>query len=298
MAVSGGGDSVALVHLLAELADAGHLVLAGLAHLNHQLRPDAARDEEFCHALAGAVGVPFDAARVDVAAVAATARSSPEVAARQVRYAFFDEVRTRRAAAAVAVAHTRDDQAETVLLRLLRGAGTRGLRGALPSRGGVVRPLLTCGRDELRAYLRARGAAWVEDETNADTAILRNRIRHDLLPRLVRDYQPGAPRILARTAELAHDDDAYLSAVADTAAAAVTSKKTGGVCLDVPGGAGVAAGNRPAGRAAHARGGGRGARRAARRRRPDLRVVPDRAGGSAYRWRASAWNVFPLTLSY
>ena len=92
----------------------------------------------------------------------------------------------------------------------------------------MVRPLLTCGRDELRAYLRARGATWVEDETNADTAILRNRIRHELLPRLARDYQPGAARILARTAELAGDDDAYLSAVADTAAAAVTSNQTRG----------------------------------------------------------------------
>jgi tRNA(Ile)-lysidine synthase len=224
-AVSGGGDSVALVHLLRELETAGHVVLAGVAHLNHQLRPEAGSDEAFCRALAGAAGVPCDVARADVGVAAAAARVSVEVAGRDARYAFFEDVRVARGAHAVAVAHTRDDQAETVLLRLLRGTGTHGLRGALASRGGVVRPLLTCGRDELRAYLAARGVAWLEDTTNTDTALLRNRIRHDLLPRLVRDYQPGAARLLARTAELAHDDDAYLTAAADTAAGAVSSNQ-------------------------------------------------------------------------
>ena len=224
-AVSGGGDSVALVHLLRELETGGHVVLAGVAHLNHQLRPEAGSDEAFCRTLASAAGVPFDVARANVGVAATAARVSVEVAGRDARYAFFEDVRVARGAHAVAVAHTRDDQAETVLLRLLRGAGTHGLRGALASRGGVVRPLLTCGRDELRAYLAARGVAWLEDATNADTAPLRNRIRHDLLPRLVRDYQPGAARLLARTAELAHDDDAYLTAVADTAAGAVSSNQ-------------------------------------------------------------------------
>lgn len=227
-AVSGGGDSVALVHLLRELEAGGHLVLAGLAHLNHRLRAEADDDEAFCRALAASAGVPCDVAHVDVAAAAAAVRASVEVAGRDARYAFFEQVRIARAAHAVAVAHTRDDQAETVLLRLLRGAGTHGLRGALPARGGIVRPLLTCGRDELRSYLAARGAVWREDATNADTALLRNRIRHDLLPRLVRDYQPGAARLLARTAELAHDDDAYLTAAAHTAVAVISSKQGDG----------------------------------------------------------------------
>jgi tRNA(Ile)-lysidine synthase len=227
-AVSGGGDSVALFHLLRELAAGGHVVLAGVAHLNHQLRPEAERDEGFCRALADAAGVPCDIGRVDVAALAAARRQSVEVAGRDARYAFFERVRVSRAAHAVAVAHTRDDQAETVLMRLLRGTGTRGLRGALPSRGGMVRPLLSCGRDELRAYLAARGAAWLEDATNADPALLRNRIRHDLLPRLVRDYQPGAARVLARTAELASEDDAYLTAAAHDEAAVIASKDARG----------------------------------------------------------------------
>jgi tRNA(Ile)-lysidine synthase len=234
-AVSGGGDSVALVHLLRELEADGHVVLAGVAHLNHRLRPDASRDEAFCRGLADAAAVPCDVGHADVAAAAASARVSVEVAGRDARYAFFEDVRVARAGHAVAVAHTRDDQAETVLLRLLRGAGTHGLRGALASRGGVVRPLLTCGRDELRGYLAARGAAWLEDATNADTTLLRNRIRHDLLPRLVRDYQPGVARLLARTAELAHEDDAYLTAVADTAAADVSSKEGEGWRVEVAG---------------------------------------------------------------
>ena len=141
-AVSGGGDSVALLQLLGELAASGDLVLAGVVHLNHQLRATADRDEALCRRLAADAGVPFDAARVDVAAAARAARCSVEVAARDARYAFFEQARTRLGADVVAVAHTRDDQAETVLIRLLRGTGTRGLRGALPRRGVVVRPLL------------------------------------------------------------------------------------------------------------------------------------------------------------
>jgi tRNA(Ile)-lysidine synthase len=231
-AVSGGGDSVALLQLLGELAASGDLVLAGVVHLNHQLRATADRDEALCRRLAADAAVPIDAARVDVAAAAGAARCSVEVAARDARYAFFEQARTRLGADVVAVAHTRDDQAETVLMRLLRGTGTRGLRGALPRRGVMVRPLLACGRDELRAYLRSLGSTWVEDETNTDLGILRNRVRHDLLPRLARDYRPSVGRILARTADLAHDDDAYLAAAADTAAAGLTSKGERGLLVD------------------------------------------------------------------
>lgn len=231
-AVSGGGDSVALVHLLAELAAAGDLVLAGLVHLNHQLRPTADRDEALCRALADSCGVPIDAARCDVAAAARAGRRSTEVAARDLRYALFDEARIRRAAEVVAVAHTRDDQAETVLFRLLRGTGPHGLRGMRPRRDRIARPLLACGRDELRRYLEARGASWSEDETNADLAIPRNRIRHELLPQLTRDYQPATARVLARLADLAAADDAVLAAAADTAAARLSSNETGGWRLD------------------------------------------------------------------
>ncbi|MGE4085650.1 MAG: tRNA lysidine(34) synthetase TilS [Vicinamibacterales bacterium] len=231
-AVSGGGDSVALVLLLAELAAAGDLVLAGLVHLNHQLRPTADRDEALCRALAESHGVPIDAARRDVAAAARAGRRSTEVTARDLRYALFEEARVRRAAEVTAVAHTRDDQAETVLFRLLRGTGPQGLRGMRPRRDLIARPLLACGRDELRRYLAARGASWSEDETNADPAIPRNRIRHELLPQLTRLYQPALPRVLARLADLAAADDEVLAAAADTAAARLSSEVAEGWRLD------------------------------------------------------------------
>jgi tRNA(Ile)-lysidine synthase len=226
--VSGGADSVALLDAVAALAPARGLRLLA-AHLDHGLREDSADDARFVADLCAERGVPLRSARADVRARARRDRRGLEAAARAERHAFLARVRREERAALVLLAHTRDDQAETVLLRLLRGAGTRGLRGALPARGGIVRPLLECGRAELRAYLAARGADWRDDATNADTAILRNRIRHDLLPRLVRDYQPGAARLLARTAELAHDDDAYLTAAAHTAAAVVSSKQADGV---------------------------------------------------------------------
>ncbi|MGD9906808.1 MAG: tRNA lysidine(34) synthetase TilS [Vicinamibacterales bacterium] len=235
VAVSGGGDSVALVHLLAELASRGELILAGLAHLNHQLRPTADRDEALCRALAVRHGVPIDVARRDVAGAARALRRSAEAVGRDLRYALFEEVRLRRAADVVAVAHSRDDQAETVLLRLLRGTGPRGLRGMRPRRDGVVRPLLACSRGELRRYLAARGAEWAEDETNADCTVPRNRVRHQLLPLLVRDYQPATPRLLARLADLAAADDAVLEAMADAAGAGVSSPLEGGWRLDTAG---------------------------------------------------------------
>ncbi len=231
-AVSGGGDSVALAHLLAELAAAGEITLAGVAHFNHQLRATADGDEALSRALAADLGVPFDVGRADVAAAAAAARRSVEVTARDSRYAFLESARVARGADVVAVAHTRDDQAETVLLRLLRGTGTHGLRGIRPRRDRIVRPLLGFGRDELRALLAARGAAWAEDETNADLGQPRNRIRHDLLPRLARDYQPGVVALLARLADLAAADDAWLEAAADTAAADATSNHAGTWRLD------------------------------------------------------------------
>ena len=278
-AVSGGGDSVALLRLLGELAASGDLVLAGVAHLNHQLRPPPTATRRCAGALAADAGVPLDAARVDVAAAARAARCSVEVAARDARYAFFEQARARLGADVVAVAHTRDDQAETVLLRLLRGTGTRGLRGALPRRGAIVRPLLACGRDELRAYLRGLGATWVDDETNADLGILRNRVRHDLLPRLARDYRPSVARILARTADLAHDDDAFLAAAADTAAAGVTSKEERGLLIDRARPAGPAGGARTSGGGDHARGGRRLPGRPARRRRAGAGGLSGQRGG-------------------
>src|SRR5579864_8638520 len=141
-AVSGGSDSVALAHLLSTLAAAGEVQFVGLVHLNHQLRPTADRDEQYCARLAERLERPLFADRVDVRSQAERGRRSIEDAGHEARYALFARARAHFDADAVALAHTRDDQAETFLLRLLRGAGPRGLASMYPRRGEVIRPLL------------------------------------------------------------------------------------------------------------------------------------------------------------
>jgi tRNA(Ile)-lysidine synthase len=210
-AVSGGSDSVGLAWLLAELAarDRGPAVV-GLLHVNHQLRgAESDADEASCRALADRLALPIAVASIDVGARARDARVSIEVAAREARYEFFDAAMPSLGATLVATGHTMDDQAETVLLRLLRGAGTRGLSGIRARRNNVIRPLIHCRRADVRKLLLSRGETWREDGSNEDVAILRNRIRHELLPVLT-GIAPGGVRALARLALLAQDDEAAL----------------------------------------------------------------------------------------
>jgi tRNA(Ile)-lysidine synthase len=210
-ALSGGSDSVALARLLAALHDRGELDFVGLVHINHQLRPAADRDEEFCRALAAQLGRPMVVHRADVAVRAARDAQSIEAAAHDARYAAYDQARAQFEADVVALGHTRDDQAETFLLRLIRGAGPKGLGGMHPRRGTVVRPLLDCAREELRAWLATQPRlcpepveGFVEDETNADVTIPRNAIRAEVLPLLAR-LNPNIADVLAREADLARD---------------------------------------------------------------------------------------------
>lgn len=207
VALSGGADSVALVHVLAELQRSGELMVAGLAHLNHQLRDAADDDEAFCRTLAGEVGLPIEVGRADVRALARGERRSIEDAARTARYAFLERAAVTFEAEAIAVAHSLDDQAETFLLRLIRGAGPRGLSGIRPRAGKVVRPLLEIPRDDLRRYLGDRGLTWREDASNADLSIPRNRVRHELIPYLSREFSPGIAAVLAREAAIAREDE-------------------------------------------------------------------------------------------
>jgi tRNA(Ile)-lysidine synthase len=212
--VSGGADSVALLRAL--------LLLPGLelspvvAHVNHGLRGESAdRDELFVRQLAEELGLPWELERADVAAVARQRGLSLEEAGREVRYAFFRRLQDRYGARSVAVAHTADDQAETVLMRLLRGAGPAGVAGMEPvAPNGVVRPLLDCSRDEVIAFLRALGQEWCEDESNEDQSFLRNRVRHGIIP-LLEEINPRVRRALCRFGRLAADDESSLAKLAD-----------------------------------------------------------------------------------
>ncbi|MBJ6799291.1 tRNA lysidine(34) synthetase TilS [Geomonas propionica] len=209
VAVSGGADSVALLDILTRLEDEGlHLVVA---HLNHCLRgAESDADEKFVSDLATRHHLPFLAIRVDVASFAAAEGFSLEDAGRQARYAFFHEVAKRRGATSIAVAHHLDDQAETVLIRLLRGAGGTGLSAMSASGDSLIkRPLLQVSRAELELYLNSRELTWRTDSTNSDTTILRNSIRHELIPTL-RKYNPRISERLAATAEILAADEELL----------------------------------------------------------------------------------------
>ncbi len=231
VAASGGADSTALLHVLRELAPVARFALAGVAHYNHRLRPEAGADESFCGGLASSLALPFEAGAGDVAAEARRTRSSLEDAGRRMRYAFLEEAAARCGASHLAVGHTRDDQAETVLLALIRGAGPRGLAGMAPRRGNIVRPLIEQSHDELVEWLAARGLAFREDESNRDTRFLRNRVRHELLPLLRCRFSPAVVSVLARAAAIAADDAAFLDSRAGEVFSDVVLPAAGGRCL-------------------------------------------------------------------
>src|SRR5262245_1771870 len=209
-AVSGGSDSVALAYLLKEFDRRGECRLVGLAHFNHQLRVAADRDESFCVKLAESLGRPIILDRADVRAIARQENRSIEGAAPTARHAFLNRARQQLGADVVALGHTKDDQAETFLLRLLRGAGSRGLGSMHPRRGTLIRPLLNCRRAELQAYLQEHGIAFVQDETNDDVSVPRNRVRAELLPFLERRFNPSIVDVLAEESDLAREEYQYL----------------------------------------------------------------------------------------
>ncbi len=205
VAVSGGADSVCLLEVLRELGRRWDLRLSVL-HLDHGLRGEESRqDAEFVRELASSRDLPFYLARAELAAA-----GNLEEAAREARFEFFRERIAAGAVEAVAVGHTRSDQAETVLFRFLRGAGTAGLAGIRPvTEDGIVRPLLDVTRAETEAFLRARGVAWREDASNRSARFARNRIRHGLLPQLAREWNPAIEETLVKTADWALAEEAY-----------------------------------------------------------------------------------------
>ena len=231
--LSGGSDSIALTRLLLELAEHGGFTVAGVAHLNHGLRPSAGRDEAFCREFAGRVSLSIMVEEADVRAFGAAHRLSLEDAARRVRYSFLERAASALGGDRIAVGHTQDDQAETLLLKLIRGAGLTGLAGIYPRRDSVIRPLLDVSRAELRTYLSASGEAWTDDESNTDISNPRNRVRHNVIPEL--DRAAGAPTspAIARAAALAREDADWLDDLARKQMAVAATADDGGPALDV-----------------------------------------------------------------
>jgi len=240
VAVSGGADSVALLRVLLELRNQLGVVLS-VAHFNHALRGEASdADEAFVAELAKQHDLEFFSSRTDVRDYALTSKLSLEAAARDLRYRWLASLPESHNLNEVATGHTLDDQAETVLLKLLRGAGTRGLAGIYPEIASganapdsfqpakcvpesppnqnrahrqpgvrIIRPLLKVPREEVEKYLAALGQTWREDESNLDHRFARNRVRHELLPLLEREYNPNLRQVLSDAAELARGEEEY-----------------------------------------------------------------------------------------
>ncbi|MBI3756684.1 MAG: tRNA lysidine(34) synthetase TilS [Deltaproteobacteria bacterium] len=227
VAVSGGPDSVALLGVLYELVwrKGGRLTVL---HVNHQLRPEADQEQQLVEKLCQQWQLPCLVETL----VPPSPHSGIEAWAREERYRFFHQAKTLHGLDAVAVAHTADDQAETVLFRLLRGAGPRGLAGMPPMRDGwIIRPLLTCSRSEVVAYLAEKQLSFAIDTSNEDLQYTRNKIRHVLLPFLEQEFSPQIRRHLLQLAESLRQEEDWIEAQAQAAYARVHA---GGGRLSLP----------------------------------------------------------------
>ncbi|MCU0335512.1 MAG: tRNA lysidine(34) synthetase TilS, partial [Chitinophagaceae bacterium] len=190
LAMSGGVDSVVLGHLLHQSGMA-----FSIAHANFQLRgAESQRDEDFVRQLAADWQVPLHVQRFDTTAYAASHQCSIQVAARQLRYAWFEELALQEGAL-IATAHHADDSAETLLHHLFRGTGIAGLRGILPRQGRLIRPLIHARKADVLAYARQHGLAWVEDSSNAGDDYTRNAIRHTIMPAVIQVFPQAVPQL-------------------------------------------------------------------------------------------------------
>jgi tRNA(Ile)-lysidine synthase len=220
VAVSGGADSVALLRALLESRAEVGLVLS-IVHFNHKLRAEESdEDEQFVTELARTYDLPLYRSEADTKTITREKEASIEATARDLRYGFFGRLIKDGTVDTVATAHTLDDQAETVLLRIIRGTGTSGLAGILPrlkvGDGAIVRPLLQARRMDIVSYLNEVKQAWREDSTNSETVFTRNRLRHELLPQMSRSFNPEIVESLANLAEIARSEDEFwASATAD-----------------------------------------------------------------------------------
>lgn len=236
--VSGGPDSMALLYLLMDIKDEYGITLK-IAHLNHGFRKEAAEEAEFVRERAVSLGLEAVIRFIDVPSIKEREGLSSQEAAREARYAFFKESAGETGANKVALAHTSDDQAETVLIRLLRGSGPLGLSGIPPVReikrqgSGVgslepliIRPLIDCSRKEIEGYLSEKGIPFVTDSSNLKMDYMRNRVRMELIP-FLEGYNPNIKETLVRTAELVHQDNQFLEMEGERAYEGARSKGEG-----------------------------------------------------------------------
>ncbi|QMU55752.1 MAG: tRNA lysidine(34) synthetase TilS [Candidatus Mycalebacterium zealandia] len=207
--VSGGADSVALVHALTRLEENAPEII--VCHFNHRLRGrESERDEEFVSRLCEKLDLRFEVSSCDTEAFSKQKKLSIESAARELRYEFFAEVCEKTGAERIATAHTADDRAETVLMRMLRGSGTLGISSIKPRSDNLIRPLINVSREEVMEYLADAGEKWVEDSSNDLTIFTRNRVRKQLLP-LLETFNPQMKKALNRLADTAGRQSSYIS---------------------------------------------------------------------------------------
>lgn len=217
VAVSGGADSLALLYGLHALRQRLKCHLH-VVHLNHCLRPEADTDADFVRQHAEHLNLPCTLQQVDVSHLAKQSKLSVETAGRSARYQFYDTVCTETDATKVALGHHQDDIAETVLMNLIRGSGTDGLKGISPVRDRkFIRPLIEFTRQQIEAFLTSIDVVPRQDATNTDTRYLRNRIRHELIPRLENNYNPNIKTALNRTADVLGTESEYLDTIARAA---------------------------------------------------------------------------------
>ncbi len=213
--VSGGSDSMALLFALCDLRELYPDIDVIVSHVNHGLRgAESDEDAEYVREAAGRLNFSFECVRVDTEGFRKKRGLSLEDAARELRYDFFNDILAKRSAQRIATAHTLNDQAETVIMRLIRGSGSQGLAGIRPSVGNIIRPLINVTKLEAREYLQSKGVSWREDSTNSSNEFLRNRIRNELIP-LLESYNPAIEQVLSRVAAVCAAEADFISAEAE-----------------------------------------------------------------------------------
>lgn len=224
IALSGGPDSVTLLHILNELKGEMILTLHAL-YIDHGLRPEETPDEiEFCGEITGRLSIPFSFRKIDVRAYADSERLNLQEAARQLRYLAFDEEADSSGADRIATGHNADDQVETLIMRLIRGSGPRGLSGIPPLRGRVIRPLIETNREEIEDYLKSRDIRYMTDTSNLKGYYLRNRIRRQVMP-VLKKYNPRIVGVLCRTAGIIREEDSHIDLTVTKALMRLISRK-------------------------------------------------------------------------